>query len=58
MNALLLRIEKVSAGPVSRSLFSEGLVVQVVPSDPDSRMFDRGCGYSTRSTMPCRHGGG
>eukprot|EP00963_Diacronema_lutheri_P003312 scaffold280_cov391-Pavlova_lutheri.AAC.14 len=38
------RIEKLSGGPVLWSLFSEGLVVQVVPSDQDSRTFGRGCG--------------
>ena len=37
-------MKNVSAGPVPWSLFSKGLVVQVVPSDEDSRTFDRGCG--------------
>ena len=37
-------LKKLSAGPVSWSLFSEGLVVQVVPSGQDSRTFDCGCG--------------
>eukprot|EP00963_Diacronema_lutheri_P006501 scaffold570_cov401-Pavlova_lutheri.AAC.3 len=42
--SLRVLIEKLSTGPVLWSLFSMGLVVQVVPSDQDSRTFGGGCG--------------
>ena len=32
--------------------------MQVVPSEKDSRTFDRGCGSNPRSTMPSRYGDG